>query len=161
MTARCEAVFLLDYSRSTQLRPPLQICCKHRTSQMLKLLLCTVFRSVVVFASILALPAIAVAQHSMNDHVAPSEGLSQAPRDQVLAQASPQTPPPQSAMPMMPGMGQGDMHAPHIITLRSGIAGGRMVYIGVGGEIDEDRKSTRLNSSHLGISYAVFCLKKK
>src|SRR5437899_5219470 len=25
----------------------------------------------------------------------------------------------------------------------------------------EDRKSTRLNSSHLGISYAVFCLKKK
>src|SRR5438045_7970462 len=28
--------------------------------------------------------------------------------------------------------------------------------------IDEgDRKSTRLNSSHLGISYAVFCLKKK
>src|SRR5256885_17230465 len=27
--------------------------------------------------------------------------------------------------------------------------------------IDEDRKSTRLNSSHLVISYAVFCLKKK
>src|SRR5947199_1649222 len=26
---------------------------------------------------------------------------------------------------------------------------------------DPDRKSTRLNSSHLGISYAVFCLKKK
>src|SRR5258705_4807718 len=26
---------------------------------------------------------------------------------------------------------------------------------------DKDRKSTRLNSSHLGISYAVFCLKKK
>src|SRR5262245_64918250 len=25
----------------------------------------------------------------------------------------------------------------------------------------KDRKSTRLNSSHLGISYAVFCLKKK
>src|SRR5438874_10697751 len=41
-----------------------------------------------------------------------------------------------------------------------------------GGEIDEegigemlclvqDRKSTRLNSSHVEISYAVFCLKKK
>src|SRR5258705_4736146 len=28
-------------------------------------------------------------------------------------------------------------------------------------EGEEDRKSTRLNSSHLGISYAVFCLKKK
>src|SRR5205814_7947820 len=26
---------------------------------------------------------------------------------------------------------------------------------------ERDRKSTRLNSSHLGISYAVFCLKKK
>ena len=28
-------------------------------------------------------------------------------------------------------------------------------------EQDKDRKSTRLNSSHLVISYAVFCLKKK
>ena len=27
--------------------------------------------------------------------------------------------------------------------------------------IDADRKSTRLNSSHVAISYAVFCLKKK
>src|SRR5437870_6865333 len=27
--------------------------------------------------------------------------------------------------------------------------------------IHEDRKSTRLNSSHVAISYAVFCLKKK
>src|SRR5438045_6173086 len=26
---------------------------------------------------------------------------------------------------------------------------------------NQDRKSTRLNSSHLGISYAVFCLQKK
>src|SRR5256885_2628110 len=33
----------------------------------------------------------------------------------------------------------------------------------VGGVVDRlgDRKSTRLNSSHLVISYAVFCLKKK
>src|SRR5205814_8204492 len=31
----------------------------------------------------------------------------------------------------------------------------------VGGLVFLDRKSTRLNSSHLGISYAVFCLKKK
>src|SRR3989442_15411597 len=28
-------------------------------------------------------------------------------------------------------------------------------------EVDRDRKSTRLNSSHVRISYAVFCLKKK
>src|SRR5690349_22438564 len=29
------------------------------------------------------------------------------------------------------------------------------------GRVDQDRKSTRLNSSHVEISYAVFCLKKK
>src|SRR5258707_9791906 len=29
------------------------------------------------------------------------------------------------------------------------------------GRFGEDRKSTRLNSSHANISYAVFCLKKK
>src|SRR3712207_7725856 len=32
---------------------------------------------------------------------------------------------------------------------------------GYGRELIEDRKSTRLNSSHANISYAVFCLKKK
>src|SRR2546426_8764471 len=31
----------------------------------------------------------------------------------------------------------------------------------VNAALDVDRKSTRLNSSHLVISYAVFCLKKK
>src|SRR5204863_5714103 len=30
-----------------------------------------------------------------------------------------------------------------------------------GGRVAGDRKSTRLNSSHVEISYAVFCLKKK
>src|SRR6202000_3050745 len=38
---------------------------------------------------------------------------------------------------------------------RSSLRGGRR-RIGIG-----DRKSTRLNSSHMSISYAVFCLKKK
>src|SRR2546422_5426643 len=37
---------------------------------------------------------------------------------------------------------------------------GRFAAAGVGGG-GEDRKSTRLNSSHGYISYAVFCLKKK
>src|SRR5256885_6567112 len=36
-----------------------------------------------------------------------------------------------------------------------------MVAFGKRGEPTGDRKSTRLNSSHLVISYAVFCLKKK
>src|SRR5690625_5569776 len=35
------------------------------------------------------------------------------------------------------------------------------VRVDVGPEHNEDRKSTRLNSSHVAISYAVFCLKKK
>src|SRR5262245_2149537 len=39
---------------------------------------------------------------------------------------------------------------------------GRVVFHGgAAPRSDRDRKSTRLNSSHLGISYAVFCLKKK
>src|SRR5699024_12705434 len=41
-----------------------------------------------------------------------------------------------------------------------------LVFVGggdevVGVEAHTDRKSTRLNSSHVSISYAVFCLKKK
>src|SRR5258707_9269248 len=37
----------------------------------------------------------------------------------------------------------------------------KLVVIGDGPQMDTDRKSTRLNSSHANISYAVFCLKKK
>src|SRR5262245_66543469 len=50
---------------------------------------------------------------------------------------------------------------------RAPLDGGRRLRAGGGGLADRrqacerDRKSTRLNSSHLGISYAVFCLKKK
>src|SRR3712207_8508554 len=36
-----------------------------------------------------------------------------------------------------------------------------LLIIGALGDSSEDRKSTRLNSSHANISYAVFCLKKK
>src|SRR2546426_3706781 len=43
------------------------------------------------------------------------------------------------------------------LLLLAGSSAGR----GRGSYNDEDRKSTRLNSSHLVISYAVFCLKKK
>src|SRR5256885_8903805 len=53
-------------------------------------------------------------------------------------------------------------------TVRAGSGGaqrGRDVVRGgivdEGGRARRDRKSTRLNSSHLVISYAVFCLKKK
>src|SRR5439155_18754774 len=36
-----------------------------------------------------------------------------------------------------------------------------VVWIPLHEGLDSDRKSTRLNSSHVAISYAVFCLKKK
>src|SRR2546427_8807341 len=37
----------------------------------------------------------------------------------------------------------------------------QLLATGQGEHVVEDRKSTRLNSSHSQISYAVFCLKKK
>src|SRR3712207_7878512 len=42
----------------------------------------------------------------------------------------------------------------------TGLLGGGMV-VPLGDIFSRDRKSTRLNSSHANISYAVFCLKKK
>src|SRR2546430_14550718 len=47
--------------------------------------------------------------------------------------------------------------AAHLAGRRSRTPTHRRVYL----DADEDRKSTRLNSSHSQISYAVFCLKKK
>src|SRR5258708_25153185 len=47
---------------------------------------------------------------------------------------------------------------------RCGVMLGWALVLGIGGaagDPEQDRKSTRLNSSHQIISYAVFCLKKK
>src|SRR6266446_3979863 len=44
---------------------------------------------------------------------------------------------------------------------RGPASGGGVLRDARGGRGVQDRKSTRLNSSHLVISYAVFCLKKK
>src|SRR5258708_31808935 len=46
-------------------------------------------------------------------------------------------------------------HAHGLLTVEETVAGG------AAGDTAADRKSTRLNSSHQIISYAVFCLKKK
>src|SRR5256885_5003145 len=52
-----------------------------------------------------------------------------------------------------------------VLLVRGGAAGGGLMGEDLtrvpGGSGGGDRKSTRLNSSHLVISYAVFCLKKK
>src|SRR3712207_6882370 len=45
--------------------------------------------------------------------------------------------------------------------LPAGGWGGTPFHDGMHVTMDPDRKSTRLNSSHANISYAVFCLKKK
>src|SRR5690625_5853415 len=54
-------------------------------------------------------------------------------------------------------------HIPHLliegIIISSFCLGSNTSFIYIRGELD--RKSTRLNSSHVAISYAVFCLKKK
>src|SRR5205814_9936994 len=49
----------------------------------------------------------------------------------------------------------------HVLSLGRGAGRGELRSPGSLSGHGRDRKSTRLNSSHLGISYAVFCLKKK
>src|SRR2546430_5325994 len=48
---------------------------------------------------------------------------------------------------------------PHLIQIDGGIVGDFSLLLS--NNASTDRKSTRLNSSHSQISYAVFCLKKK
>src|ERR1039458_4747287 len=94
-------------------------------------------------------------------------------RSQVIADGSPA---PREAFPReLPGHGLAlGMHrhrqpklrrALHSLAQDPVIHAGKVVDAAIGHERleahDPDRKSTRLNSSHLGISYAVFCLKKK
>src|SRR5690349_24236014 len=50
-----------------------------------------------------------------------------------------------------------DSYPANAVSLRS-VADGNFVVVN---HAAQDRKSTRLNSSHVEISYAVFCLKKK
>src|SRR5689334_23575618 len=56
------------------------------------------------------------------------------------------------------------MHRSHIASAALGalvIAREVVFHVAVFAGDSQDRKSTRLNSSHSSISYAVFCLKKK
>src|SRR5690242_20775324 len=48
-----------------------------------------------------------------------------------------------------------------LVARRQAEVGGALEDREVPGLLGEDRKSTRLNSSHMSISYAVFCLKNK
>src|SRR5713101_8213623 len=51
--------------------------------------------------------------------------------------------------------------APSRAAPRGGLGQERVEGLGDAPVVVQDRKSTRLNSSHMSISYAVFCLKKK
>src|SRR6266568_8245664 len=51
--------------------------------------------------------------------------------------------------------------AARALTTAAGCATSHLRPVRVGRQVRRDRKSTRLNSSHSSISYAVFCLKKK
>src|SRR2546426_6118659 len=54
-----------------------------------------------------------------------------------------------------------DLHGNFAKAARWAIEHDASLFCILGDLFDRDRKSTRLNSSHLVISYAVFCLKKK
>src|SRR5690625_5344410 len=53
---------------------------------------------------------------------------------------------------------QGSSNAHRVAVLEEGM---KYQQIAIAPDQAQDRKSTRLNSSHVAISYAVFCLKKK
>src|SRR3712207_6865205 len=57
-------------------------------------------------------------------------------------------------------LGVVDLDRAALVGPEAGREGAGRVAVPLGGG-DADRKSTRLNSSHANISYAVFCLKKK
>src|SRR5262245_63907170 len=61
---------------------------------------------------------------------------------------------------LLPNMKRRQQVPKTLLALRN-VAALKAITNGNGLTLGSDRKSTRLNSSHLGISYAVFCLKKK
>src|SRR5688572_31095358 len=67
--------------------------------------------------------------------------------------------PPRSTLFPYTTLFRSDLIPKRFLRLEFGFLNTRAVYLRIG--VCQDRKSTRLNSSHSQISYAVFCLKKK
>src|SRR5207302_11166882 len=89
---------------------------------------------------------------SLHDALPISQGAHQGVVARVprIEFGKPQTVP---ARPFALDLGQDRSEA----AVEFGVGGGDQIVL----DAVEDRKSTRLNSSHVKISYAVFCLKKK
>src|SRR2546426_1541447 len=88
---------------------------------------------------------------------------------EAFAVAAPQTrlqalalrPGPMRRHPLLAAAEPGPDLIPHLDAIAALARPSPMVTVPAGWFLMGDRKSTRLNSSHLVISYAVFCLKKK
>src|SRR5690606_41509903 len=107
----------------------------------------------------------------------PHSHLSPVRRYMPRPSCSPSQPPPaepyplslHDALPIFPPDRPGPAQpTPHVVSAVRGDGGEGGVHLHVSGAggvraaaDGGDRKSTRLNSSHVKISYAVFCLKKK
>src|SRR2546427_9528470 len=70
------------------------------------------------------------------------------------------------ARPVVPSCWRAWLHLASLVEERGDLPSYPLVFLDLAVVVDEvhekrDRKSTRLNSSHSQISYAVFCLKKK
>ena len=87
-------------------------------------------KNIALAITTLLISCLAPAWAQQHQHATPPAAL--APPE--IAQA--QVPVPPLPRPTGSGTRRGDMHAPTIFTLRTGIAEGRMVYLGVGGDID-------------------------
>src|SRR5437764_7317002 len=64
------------------------------------------------------------------------------------------------ALPISAGLDQGEYHGVIVVSAEGAVGSPARVPVDLV-VAPSDRKSTRLNSSHRCISYAVFCLKKK
>src|SRR5215471_11830351 len=89
---------------------------------------------------------------SFSDHDAPPSSERKSPPGIVPAHSVPATPPVSRTQILPSDQGCGSSPEPSGLT---GNAGTPRSF-----QVRPDRKSTRLNSSHVEISYAVFCLKK-
>src|SRR2546426_8360586 len=110
---------------------------------------------------------------SMEGRVRPKagEGVAKVTRGRAKSREPAIWPLPSSGSIMQASRKQDLMVTDPIPRLQAAVAGrytierelgrGGMATVYLAQDLKQDRKSTRLNSSHLVISYAVFCLKKK